>query len=157
VEQHAKLDKWIKNWADEIDANKKCPYAKPTVNSNKLKTVMLDSINVYEFWATIHKEADKFDDAHDVVIVAMEADENVMNIQQLQGGCYSINAGHNSRNTDLWCLNLHNQFYFMVLLQRLSALDDASRAFEKKDYYDDHEAFAIKDILNRRALRENLS
>ena len=157
MEKHAKLDDWIKSWGEAVDADNKCPYAKPTVNSNKLKTVMLDSINVYEFWATIHKEADKFDDAHDVVIVAMEADENVMNIQQLQGGCYSINAGHNSRNTDLWCLNLHNQFYFMVLLQRLSALDDASRAFEKKDYYDDHEAFAIKDILNRRALRENLS
>jgi hypothetical protein len=47
--------------------------------------------------------------------------------------------------------------YTMVLLQRVSKLDDASKVFEKRDYYkDQHPYMYEKHIVKRRKLRENL-
>ena len=154
----SKLHKWITNWVEQLDKNKKCPYAKPTVDKNKMKSVMLNSIDAYHFWSSVSNEAEQFDDTYDVVIVAMDTDETIITPQQMQGGVDSFNAGYNNRNIDLWCLNLYNELYTMVLLQRVSKLDDASKVFEKKDYYKDQHPYMFnKHIVTRRNMRKRLT
>lgn len=154
----SKLHKWITDWVEQLDKNKKCPYAKPTVDKNKMKSVMLNSIDAYHFWSSVSNEAEQFDDTYDVVIVAMDTDETIITPQQMQGGVDSFNAGYNNRNIDLWCLNLYNDVYTMVLIQRVSKLDDASRTFEKKDYYKDQHPYMFnKHIVTRRNMRKRLT
>ena len=152
------LHKWITNWVEQLDKNKKCPYAKPTVDKNKMKSVMLNSIDAYHFWSSVSNEAEQFDDTYDVVIVAMDTNETIITPQQMQGGVDSFNASYNNRNIDLWCLNLYNELYTMVLLQRVSKLDDASKVFEKKDYYKDQHPYMFnKHIVTRRNMRKRLT
>ena len=154
----SKLHKWITDWVEQLDKNKKCPYAKPTVDKNKMKSVMLNSIDAYHFWSSVSNEAEQFDDTYDVVIVAMDTNETIITPQQMQGGVDSFNAGYNNRNIDLWCLNLYNELYTMVLLQRVSKLDDASKVFEKKDYYKDQHPYMFnKHIITRRNMRKRLT
>jgi len=151
------LHKWIVDWVEQLDKNKKCPYAKPVVDKDKMKAVMVTNQDAYHFWSSVSKEAERFDDTYDVVVVAMDTDETIITPQQMQGGVDSFNAGYNNRNIDLWCLNLYNELYTMVLLQRVSKLDDASKVFEKRDYYkDQHPYMYEKHIIKRRKLRENL-
>lgn len=153
-----KLNQWIADWVEQLDKNKKCPYAKPTFDKNKMKAVMLSSIDAYHFWSSVSNEAEQFDDSYDVVIVAMDTDETIITPQQMQGGVDSFNAGYNNRNIDLWCLNLYNDVYTMVLIQRVSKLDDASRTFEKKDYYKgQHPYMYNKHIITRRNMRKRLT
>lgn len=154
----SKLHKWITDWVEQLDKNKKCPYAKPTVDKNKMKSVMLNSIDAYHFWSSVSNEAEQFDDTYDVVIIAMETDETIITPQQMQGGVDSFNASYNNRNIDLWCLNLYNELYTMVLLQRVSKLDDASQVFEKRDYYKDQHPYMFKKhIITRRNMRKRLT
>ncbi len=154
----SKLHKWITDWVEQLDKNKKCPYAKPTVDKDKMKSVMLNSIDAYHFWSSVSNEAEQFDDTYDVVIVAMDTNETIITPQQMQGGVDSFNAGYNNRNIDLWCLNLYNELYTMVLLQRVSKLDDASKVFEKKDYYKDQHPYMFnKHIITRRNMRKRLT
>lgn len=154
----SKLHKWITDWVEQLDKNKKCPYAKPTVDKNKMKSVMLNSIDAYHFWSSVSNEAEQFDDTYDVVIVAMDTNETIITPQQMQGGVDSFNASYNNRNIDLWCLNLYNELYTMVLLQRVSKLDDASKVFEKKDYYKDQHPYMFnKHIITRRNMRKRLT
>lgn len=156
--QSSKLNKWIADWVEQLDKNKKCPYAKPTFDKNKMKAVMLNSIDAYHFWSSVSNEAEQFDDTYDVVIIAMETDETIITPQQMQGGVDSFNSGYNNRNIDLWCLNLYNDVYTMVLLQRVSKLDDASKVFEKKDYYkNQHPYMYNKHIVTRRSMRKRLT
>ncbi len=156
--QSSKLNKWISDWVKQLDKNKKCPFAKPAFDKNKMKAVMLNSIDAYHFWHNVSQEAEKFDDTYDVVIVAMETDETIITPQQMQGGVDCANADYNSRNIDLWCLNLYNELYTMVLLQRLSKLDDASLQFEKKNYYkNQHPYMYNKHIKTRRNMRNRLT
>ena len=153
----SKLHKWIVDWVEQLDKNKKCPYAKPVVDKDKMKAVMVTNQDAYHFWSSVSKEAERFDDTYDVVVVAMDTDETIITPQQMQGGVDSFNAGYNNRNIDLWCLNLYNELDTMVLLQRVSKLDDASKVFEKRDYYkDQHPYMYEKHIIKRRKLRENL-
>ena len=156
--QSSKLNKWIADWVEQLDKNKKCPYAKPTFDKNKMKAVMLNSIDAYHFWSSVSNEAEQFDDTYDVVIIAMETDETIITPQQMQGGVDSFNAGYNNRNIDLWCLNLYNDVYTMVLIQRVTKLDDASKVFEKKDYYkNQHPYMYNKHIVTRRNMRKRLT
>ena len=73
-----KLQTWIAGWVNQLDKNKKCPFAKPTFDKNKMKTVMLKNIDAYHFWANVSQQAEMFDDTYDVVIVAMETDETII-------------------------------------------------------------------------------
>ena len=46
----------------------------------------------------------------------------------------------------------------MVLIQRVTKLDDASKAFEKKDYYkNQHPYMYNKHIVTRRNMRKRLT
>jgi hypothetical protein len=151
------LDNFVKLWAAELDINKKCPYAKAAYDRNKIKTVMLTCSTSYDFWSSVYKEADEFDDTNDVVMIAIKTDPEVITSMQMSGGCDSFNGSCNNKNIDLWALNLYEELYTIVLLQRLTKLDNASKVFESKDYYNDYIPYMYnKFILTRRTIREQL-
>jgi len=157
MDPQTKLDIGIKNWVSELDKTKKCPYAKPVFDKNKIKTVLLNCSTSYDYWLAVYKEADLFDDTYDVVMVTMETNNEIITNMQMSGGIDSFNTSCYNRNMDIWGLNLYDKFYTMVLIQRLSKLDDASKALEKKDYYTDQNFYTYKKfILDRRELRKNL-
>ena len=78
------LHKWIVDWVEQLDKNKKCPYAKPVVDKDKMKAVMVTNQDAYHFWSSVSKEAERFDDTYDVVVVAMDTDETIITPQQMQ-------------------------------------------------------------------------
>ena len=58
----SKLHTWIAEWVEQLDKNKKCPYAKPVVDKDKMKAVMVSNQDAYNFWSSVSKEAERFDD-----------------------------------------------------------------------------------------------
>jgi hypothetical protein len=90
-------------------------------------------------------------------MIAIKTDQEVITSMQMSGGCDSFNGSCNNKNIDLWALNLYEELYTIVLLQRLTKLDNASKVFESKDYYNDYIPYMYnKFILTRRTIREQL-
>ena len=152
-----KFNNFVNNWTFNLGQTNKCPYAKSAFDRNKIKTVLLSCSNSYEFWSTVYAEADKFDDSNDVVMIAMETNSEIITNMQMSGGCDSFNGLCNNKNIDLWALNLYEELYTIVLLQRLSKLDNASKVFASKNYYKDYVPYMYnKFVLTRRRMREQL-
>lgn len=152
------LDTFLKKWIINLEKNKKCPYAKNVYENNKIKKVFLDCTNSYEFWRSVYSEAELFDDNVDVVIIAMKTDKEIITPMQMSGGCDSFNSYCSVKKLDLWALNLYEELYTIVLLQRLTKLDNASKIFESKDYYKNYVPYMYnKFIVARRKIRESLN
>ena len=149
---------YITDWASQLDDTKKCPYAKPTLDNGRIKKVVLSCTNCYEYWSAVYNEAEQFDDLSDVVMIAMSTDSELITSEQHNGGCDSFNGWCNSNGIDLWALNLYVEDWTVVLLQRLSVLDDASKVFEQRGHYDEYVPYLYdKFILTRRKLRRELN
>jgi hypothetical protein len=152
------LNNFVEQWAISLEQTKKCPYAKAALDKNKIKTVMSSCESSYDFWSTVFSEAEQFDDSNDVVIIAMQTDTEIITKMQFSGGCDSFNGMCRSKNIDLWALNLYEEMYTMVLLQRLSKLDYASKVFESKNYYANYVPYMYNKFINtRRKIREELN
>ena len=153
-----KLSTWIKDWIELTDADRACPYALPTWKSNRVKIIKLDNtISAYDFWTGASNAAENFNDDQDVIIVAMDTDITILTEIQLLGGSDSLNANLNLRNKDVWVLTLFSDLYTLVVLQRISKLDDASIMLEKNGHYKNYHPYRFnKDILERRKLRNNI-
>lgn len=152
------LDTWLKDWVNLIDSQNQCPYAKPVFESNKAKVIKLRDIdNAYDFWIEVSNAAENFNDDYEVIIVAMNTDLEILTEVQLLGGSDSLNASLNARNKDVWALVLLSDIYTMILLQRISKIDDASKVLEKKGQYNNYHPYRYnKDVIVRRKMRENL-
>lgn len=147
----------VQNWANDLDQSQKCPYAKPIVDKDKVKIKILDFESAFDFWSCVYTEAESFDDSNDVVMIAMETNSEIMTTMQLSGGCDSLNSGLNNRKIDLWALHLYDNLYTIVLLQRLTKLDNASKVLEKKEYYKNYIPYMYnKYVLQRRQMRKKL-
>ena len=93
----------------------------------------------------------------DIVIIAAMTDVHVINGLQLVGGCDAINCMLAEQKQDKWLLNQYGEDYTMVMIQRMTDLDNASIALEKKGYYEGLNEYSFnKQILLRRKMREKL-
>ena len=69
----------------------------------------------------------------------------------------ALNIYLNVHNKDLWLLQSCNELYSMVFIQKITELDDASKALEKTAYYDQMRPTNFsKFVTYRRILRSNL-
>lgn len=154
----SKFEKWLADWIEITDQSNQCPYAKPTLKSNKLKTIKLENVdNAYEFWLAVAAAADNFQNDYDVSIIGMDTNDNIINQVQLLGGCDSFNAYLNFQKKDLWALTLFSDVYTLVLLQSITKLDDARKVLEKKGHYKNYHPYQYnKDVILRKQLRDNL-
>jgi hypothetical protein len=152
------FNNYVTDWAAELDATKKCPYAKPASDNDRIKKVVVSCTNCYEYWSAVYNEAEQFDDSTDVVMIAIPTDTELITNEQHNGGCDSFNGWCNCNSIDLWALNLYVEDWTIVLLQRLSVLDDASKVFEQQGHYEDYIPYLYnKFILTRRKLRRDLN
>ena len=87
-----------------------------------------------------------------------KTDDEIINIAQLSGSCDSMNSFLNSQNKDLWLLKQHGDPYTLVIIQKITDLDDASRILEEQGYYNRYIPYMFnKSIIRRRKMRERLT
>lgn len=153
------LDAWIKQWVNILDTDGVCPYAKKTLEADKVKIrKVTDNTDLYKFWQAVSEECESWDDTKHIVIIAMNTNNDQITRQQLQGGTDSLNTHLNTQQKKLWLLNSHGDIYTMVFIQCIEKLDDASKIMESKGYYKNtHPYLFKKSILGRRKLRNKLS
>jgi len=155
----ARLIEFLSNWIDTIDKFNYCPFAKKAWDNDKCKVVMVEDFTLDNYWSIVSEECMTYDPLkHDAVIVAALTDDEIINVAQLSGSCDSMNSYLNAQNKDLWLLKQHGDPYTLVIIQKITDLDNASRILEKEGYYNRYIPYMFnKSILRRRQMRERLT
>ena len=153
------LDAYIKDWVNKLNAQQVCPYAKSVHDNKKLKIIKLEPPeDVYEFWRAVSEQAELYDGSIEVVMVAMPTNKDIITIDQMIGATDSLNGLYNYKNKDLWFLDAFDDYWTIMLLQKITALDDASDIFQKKEYYENYHPYRYKKyIKGRKNLRNRLT
>jgi len=152
------LDRFLVEWINAIHVQKICPYAKNTLETNKIDVVKVKDADLWDFWSAVSEQCEKFDGTYEMVVVAMNSNIEQINEGQLQGGVDSLNSSLNVRNKGLWLLEGNTGGFTMVLIQDIRKLDDASKLLEPKGYYQTYHPFRYwKQIESRRKLRNKLT
>jgi hypothetical protein len=152
------LDRFLVEWINAIHVQKICPYAKNTLETNKIDVVKVKDADLWDFWSAVSEQCEKFDGTYEMVVVAMNSNIEQINEGQLQGGVDSLNSSLNVRNKGLWLLEGNTGGFTMVLIQDIRKLDDASKMLEPKGYYKTYHPFRYwKQIESRRKLRNKLT
>ena len=153
------LDAYINDWVNKLNDANICPYAKSVHDNSKLKVIKLEPPeDVYEFWRAVSEQAELFDGSTEVVMVAMPTNKDIITIDQLIGATDSLNGLYNHKGKDLWFLDAFDDYWTIMLLQKITALDDASDIFQKKEYYKDYHPYRYKKyIKGRKNLRNRLT
>ena len=153
------LDAYINDWVNKLNDANICPYAKSVHDNSKLKVIKLEPPeDVYEFWRAVSEQAELFDGSTEVVMVAMPTNKDIITIDQLIGATDSLNGLYNHKGKDLWFLDAFDDYWTIMLLQKITALDDASDIFQKKEYYKDYHPYRYKKYIEgRKNLRNRLT
>ena len=159
---------WV-NWLGDTDADHigkdtvyegaRCPFAKKASDDGKIKYVKVyDYFCSYDFWEAVSKEVDAFDDTYDVVLVVAKSNADHINQDNMGGGVDGLNTFLNIKGKDIWLLCKIDEMYTIVMVQRITALDNASKQLEAKGYYVGHYSKRQMDkiVTGRAKYRERL-
>ena len=159
---------WI-NWLGETDKDHigtdtvyegaRCPFAKKARDEGRIKYAKVyDYFCAYDYWEAVSKECDEFDDTYDVVLVVAKSNESHINPDQMSGGVDGLNTFLNEQRKDIWLLTKIDGMYTIVMIQRITDLDNASKQLEKQGYYIGHysEEQMEKVVTGRAKYREKL-
>ena len=164
------LEQFTSDWIDWLqnpdDMNKgeyngpRCPFSKKAKDDGRMKLVKVwDYFSAYDFWEVVSKECDKFDGSKDIVIVAAKSDANKINPDQMSGGVDGLNTFLNTQGKDLWLVHKIEPSFTIIMIQKISALDDSSDLLKEKGYYTTRysEAQIEKVVNGRKRYREKLN
>ena len=165
------LEQYVSEWIEKLDVKIEqpfingielysayCPYAKTAWKNEKIKIVKVSELTLDNFWGTVTKESDAFGKDKDAVMVGAITNMHVINGMQLIGGCDAINCMLAEKKQDRWLLHHISESYMIVIIQRITDLDNASIVLEKKGYYEGLMPDAFNNfVLHRRKLREKLN
>ena len=161
---------WI-NWLQETDEDHtrqdlpeytgpRCTFAKKAWDEGRIKFVKVyDYYCAYDFWEVVSRECDSFDiNKHDIVLVVAKSNESHINPDQMSGGVDGLNTFLNEQRKDIWLLTKIDGMYTIVMIQRITDLDNASKQLEKQGYYIGHysEEQMEKVVTGRAKYREKL-
>ena len=105
----------------------------------------------YDYWEAVSKEVDEFDDTYDIVLVVAKSNASLINQQQMSGGVDGLNTFLNQQGKDIWLLVKIDAMYTIIMVQRLTELDKASKKLEAKGYYVQHyDEYQIEKVVSRR-------
>ena len=138
----------------------RCPYAKKVRDDKRLKLVKVyDFFSAYDYWEVVTRECENFDESHDVVIVATKSNANIINPDQMSGAVDGLNTFLNCQGRDLWLLLKMDELFTIVMIQKITALDDTSKQLADKGYYTTRysDAQMEKVVHGRRKYREKLN
>tara|TARA_B100000029_G_scaffold461579_1_gene493457 strand:+ start:412 stop:906 length:495 start_codon:yes stop_codon:yes gene_type:complete len=155
------LDEYINHWIEHLQepppegGGPRCPFAQKA----KYKTVRVyDYSNAYSYWSIVNEECANFNDEYDLIIVAAYSNAQNINTEQMHGGVDALNTFFSVQNTDLWLVPKTDELFTIVMIQRLSNLDDSSRRMEEQGYYEAryNDDMMDKVVNGRRKIREKL-
>ena len=100
----------------------------------------------------------KFDGSVDVVIVAAKSNANHITPDIMGGGVDALNTFLNCMGKDLWLLTKVDQVFTIIMIQKITALDDSAKLLASKGYYTTRysEQQMEKVVNGRRRYREKL-
>ena len=162
------VDRYIHDWIEYLSnpdeksvdyTGPRCPFAKKVRDDNRLKLVRVyDYFSAYDYWEAVSRECELFDGSKDVVIVAAKSNPYIINRDQMSGGVDGLNTFLNQQGKDLWLLTKLDEMFTIVMIQKISALDDTSKQLEAKGYYIGRytESMMEKVVLGRKKYRERL-
>ena len=136
----------------------RCPFAKKARDENRLSfRKVYDYFSAYDFWEVVSEECDKFNGDYDVVLVAAATNNQHIDDQILGGGVDAINTFLNKKAQGLWLVFKYDHVFTIVMIQKISFLDDASRVLESKGYYNRYNNQQMEKVVyGRRRYREKL-
>ena len=163
------VDRYIHDWIEYLSnpdeksvdyTGPRCPFAKKVRDDNRLKLVRVyDYFSAYDYWEAVSRECELFDGSKDVVIVAAKSDANIINPDQMSGGVDGLNTFLNCQGKDLWLVHKIEPLFTIIMIQKISALDDSSDLLKEKGYYTTRysEAQMKKVVDGRKKYREKLN
>ena len=147
---------WINHLQEATESGvSRCPYAKKATHRHRK---VYDYHSAYDFWEVVSEECDKYDGSHDVVIVAAHSNQNIITPDIMGGGVDALNTFLNCRGKDLWLVSKIDHLFTIVMVQKITALDDSAKLLESKGYYTTRysEQQMEKVVTGRRKYREKL-
>ena len=138
----------------------RCPFAKKVRDDNKIELIKVyDFFSAYDYWEVVTRECDKFDGSKDVVIVAAHSNANHINPETMGGGVDALNTLLNCQGKDLWLLTKVDHLFTIVMIQKITVLDDSAKLLASKGYYTTRysEKQMDKVVTGRRKYRDKLT
>ena len=160
------LEPYCNDWIDWLQIpdgqndGPRCPFSKKARDEGRVKYVkVFNYSNAYDYWEVVSRECDNFNGSYDIIIVGAELNVNNINIDQMYGGVDALNTFRNQQGRDLWLLNKPDEMFTIVMIQKITALDDSAKILEEKGYYVGRYTDDMMDkvVLGRRKYREQLS
>ena len=152
------FERFFSEWINAIHVQNICPYAKSSLQREKINLRKVKDAELWDFWTAVTEECENWTGDYEMVVVTMNSNEQQINHVQLQGGVDAINSSLNARNKGLWLLEGMDAGFTTVLIQDIRKLDDASKLMEPKGYYKSYHPFRYwKHIESRRKLRNKLT
>ena len=162
------VDRYVHDWIEYLSnpdeksvdyTGPRCPFAKKVRDEDRYKMIKVyDYFSSYDYWEVVSRECELFDGSKDVVIVAAKSDVNIINPDQMSGGVDGLNTFLNQQGRDLWLLTKIDEMFTIVMIQKITALDDTSKQLEAKGYYIGRytDTMMEKVVLGRKKYRERL-
>ena len=163
------VDRYIHDWIEYLSnpdeksvdyTGPRCPFAKKVRDDNRLKLVRVyDYFSAYDYWEAVSRECELFDGSKDVVIVAAKSNPYIINRDQMSGGVDGLNTFLNTQGKDLWLVHKIEPSFTIIMIQKISALDDSSDLLKEKGYYTTRysKAQMEKVVDGRKKYREKLN
>ena len=154
------IDKWIEHLQEPTPSGIfRCPFAKKVKEEKRLKfRKVYDYFSAYDFWEVVAEEVEKYDGSTDVVIVAAHSNANHIDPESMGGGVDALNTFLNCGGRDLWLLTKVDQLFTIIMIQKITALDDSAKLLESKGYYTNRysDKQMEKVVTGRRKYRKKL-
>ena len=146
---------WIDHLQETTESGlSRCPYAKKATHRHRK---VYDYHSAYDYWEAVSDECDKFDGSVDVVIVAASTHTDYISPDVLGGGVDAINTFLNVKSQGLWLVFKFDYMFTIIMIQKISFLDDAARVLEDKGYYNRYNKQQMEKVVHgRRRYREKL-
>ncbi len=158
------LENFTNDWVAHLQENDpvnpeydgpRCPFAKKA--SLRFRKVY-DYFSAYDFWEVVAEEVEKYDGSTDVVIVAAHSNANYIDPESMGGGVDALNTFLNCGGRDLWLLTKVDHLFTIIMIQKITALDDSAKLLESKGYYTNRysDKQMEKVVTGRRKYRKKL-
>ena len=154
------IDKWIEHLQEPTPSGIfRCPFAKKVKEEKRLKfRKVYDYHSAYDYWNAVSEVAQEFDDSCDVHIVVAHTNYDIINPGNMGGSVDAMNSFLNTMGKDLWVVPKMDNLFTIVMVQKITVLDNGSRKLEEQGYYKNRYCKQQMDMMvhGRRKFRKRI-
>ena len=131
------IDKWVEHLQEPTPSGIfRCHFAKKVREEKLLKfKKVYDYLSAYDYWNAVSEVIQGFDDSCDVHIVVAHTNYEIVNPGNMGGSVDAMNSFLNSMGRDLWVVPKMDNLFTIVMVQKITVLDNGSRKLEEQGYY----------------------